>query len=461
VSPESLCGQKRCPQRVFDEAFLSDPRCSVVDMSTLPGSRQHAVLSGLDALDSSLDSIGAANLWSATAVEAMEALTRVLTARARLDAALLAVVREVDGRGVASELGMKGVRGLLQDKHLVDSRPARQLVELATAVDNTAIGAALAAGALSIDHARVISTALHRLPAMTSADERARVEADLIRYAGQLTPEDLTVCANRIKEQLTRAADSDDPDDAPDLDPTEAFRGVRYGVHRSGLATINITCDPHTRSVFDHILDPLARPEEIDGILDERTASQRRADAFTSLVHEHQLGANAPSKTSRAAVTVTIDYETLSGLRSRAGVLDDGTPIGAGTLRTLLCSADVLPTVLGGQSEVLDLGRTRRLHSHYQHRALALRDRGCVFGACRAAPSQCHDHHSVHWADGGPTTLDDAALLCARHHRQLHREGWEVGLAPNGYPRVIPPESIDPTRQPRQHPRFRNEVHRR
>ncbi|MGH8970366.1 MAG: HNH endonuclease, partial [Actinomycetes bacterium] len=64
-------------------------------------------------------------------------------------------------------------------------------------------------------------------------------------------------------------------------------------------------------------------------------------------------------------------------------------------------------------------------------------------------------HHGWHWADGGPTDVDNGALLCLYHHQQVHRQGWTVALAPNGFPQFIPPASIDPDRRPRQHHRYR------
>jgi len=34
----------------------------------------------------------------------------------------------------------------------------------------------------------------------------------------------------------------------------------------------------------------------------------------------------------------------------------------------------------------------------------------------------CDAHHIVHWVDGGPTTVVNAALLCGRHHEIVHRD---------------------------------------
>ena len=36
-------------------------------------------------------------------------------------------------------------------------------------------------------------------------------------------------------------------------------------------------------------------------------------------------------------------------------------------------------------------------------------------------PAQWADaHHLIHWADGGPSDLSNAALLCERHHTVVH-----------------------------------------
>ncbi|HYS91844.1 MAG TPA: HNH endonuclease signature motif containing protein [Candidatus Acidoferrales bacterium] len=37
-----------------------------------------------------------------------------------------------------------------------------------------------------------------------------------------------------------------------------------------------------------------------------------------------------------------------------------------------------------------------------------------------------------HWAQGGPTTLSNLAMLCRRHHRAVHEEGYQVERQPDG-----------------------------
>ncbi|WP_424983747.1 HNH endonuclease [Labedaea rhizosphaerae] len=43
-----------------------------------------------------------------------------------------------------------------------------------------------------------------------------------------------------------------------------------------------------------------------------------------------------------------------------------------------------------------------------------------------------------HWADGGPTTLDNLVLVCPYHHRLIHHTEWAVHMD-NGLPVFTPP----------------------
>jgi hypothetical protein len=156
-----------------------------------------------------------------------------------------------------------------------------------------------------------------------------------------------------------------------------------------------------------------------------------------------------------ALFTVTTTLAELRAELAGAGHLDTDATLSAAALRELACDALVVPAVLGGCAQVLDLGRSTRVWNRAQRRAIALRDRGCVAPGCDRPPHDCQVHHCWHWVDGGPTDMTNGALLCGFHHRMVHRQGWTVVLADNGYPQLVPPTSIDPERRPRQHHRFR------
>jgi hypothetical protein len=109
-------------------------------------------------------------------------------------------------------------------------------------------------------------------------------------------------------------------------------------------------------------------------------------------------------------------------------VLDNGDRVSAATARRLACEAGIIPVVLGGKSQVLDLGRSRRYHSKAQRVAIAMRDRHCTAQGCDAPPALCHVHHDIPWALGGRTSVKDGRLLCPRHHRAVHDPGRSVKL---------------------------------
>jgi hypothetical protein len=129
---------------------------------------------------------------------------------------------------------------------------------------------------------------------------------------------------------------------------------------------------------------------------------------------------------------VTLDLDTL---RSGLGLAETSTGevVTAAEARRLACTAGIVPVVLGGTSEVLDLGRTRRLFSPAQRKALSLRDRHCRADGCDIPAAWCEAHHAREpWSQGGRTDLADGLLLCPFHHHRAHHRGWRSDRMPNG-----------------------------
>ncbi|WP_240670711.1 HNH endonuclease signature motif containing protein [Actinoplanes solisilvae] len=141
-----------------------------------------------------------------------------------------------------------------------------------------------------------------------------------------------------------------------------------------------------------------------------------------------------------------------------SGTTDTGQRLSASTIRRLACEARLLPAVLGGEGQILDLGRSRRLATAALRRALHIRDGGCAFPSCDRPPRWTDIHHIVEWSLGGLTSLDNTVLLCRHHHRLLHHPtaGWRVRLGTDRRPEFIPPPTVDPHQVPR-----RNHYHQR
>ncbi|WP_182348608.1 HNH endonuclease signature motif containing protein [Tomitella gaofuii] len=116
-------------------------------------------------------------------------------------------------------------------------------------------------------------------------------------------------------------------------------------------------------------------------------------------------------------------------------------------LRRMACDSAVTPILIDGRGTPLDLGRTARLASRAQRRALAARDHGCAFPGCTRPIAWTDAHHIIHWADGGPTDLDNLVLLCTAHHRAVHNDGWDIAMSEHRRPVFRPPSGIDPFRR--------------
>ena len=131
-----------------------------------------------------------------------------------------------------------------------------------------------------------------------------------------------------------------------------------------------------------------------------------------------------------ATVVVTMSLESLMGGLQAAG-LCDGSRISAGEARRLACRAGVIPVVLGGKSQPLDIGRKGRFHTKPQRIALGLRDQGCTAVGCDRPPSLCHAHHDTPWSHGGHTSVKDGRLLCSRHHTLAHDPAYAATVRPD------------------------------
>jgi hypothetical protein len=437
-------------------------------MTTAGEAQRHVVLRRLADAREGVGTALAGTAWSASDDDLLAALDAAVALSRQVEAEILALTREADLRDLRCRFGQVDTRGLLRHRYGIGAFDARDLVALARVLDGShpATFSAMADGRISSRHAEVIAESLAELPPSTAPSEALEAERILIEHAPTLEPSELRICGRAIAEKLARTPDVDDPDEAArvaaEADESAARLFARRSLSsrrdpRTGLRRISMLVDDETHSALFATLDPLALPHPtLDGVSDARTLSQRRVDALAELV-DVALRADLLPMTGggmKPQLVVTIDWETLTGSRYRAAVLDDGGDLSPSALRRMLCDGDVLPAVLGGESEILDLGRRARRHSTAQRRALGLRDRGCVFPGCDRVPSRCHSHHLKPWSEHGGTSVDNGALLCHHHHRRVHTEGWRVRIGSGGFPELEPPAWLDPSRRPRLHPRF-------
>jgi len=185
----------------------------------------------------------------------------------------------------------------------------------------------------------------------------------------------------------------------------------------------------------DGAIQPTSRPAVDPEGESSRAAARRRADAL-GLLAERALAAGFAEGSSGA---VAERYQVLLHVEARGLVedgqagtceLEDGTRITAETARRLTCHASVVPVRRDPAGHVLDVGRRTRTVPPALRRALLVRDRHCRFPGCASRFTDAH--HVLHWADGGETRLANTLLLCRRHHRRVHEDGWRVVLDRDG-----------------------------
>jgi hypothetical protein len=172
----------------------------------------------------------------------------------------------------------------------------------------------------------------------------------------------------------------------------------------------------------------------------ELTPAERRADALETIVRhflDHQQ--THTGGRHRPHVNVALTYEEFC--EGIGGTYPDtgGVPSPA-QLGSLLCDCATHRLLVKGRSSILDYGRAKRLVPPDLYQALMARDCGCRFPGCTRPASQTDAHHVVFWRNGGPTALLNLVLLCGRHHRRLHRQGYEAKLLPDGTFEVTYPD---------------------
>ena len=179
-----------------------------------------------------------------------------------------------------------------------------------------------------------------------------------------------------------------------------------------------------------------------------RTIGQMRADALADLAR-HLIGCDSSPVAASTTLVIRTDLDTLTGSLALATIDGVDQPISAQTARALAASAGIIPAVMGGASEVLDLGREQRLFTRAQKIALAERDGGCAAPGCTRPPHLTEAHHASWWdRDHGASDLDNGVLLCWFHHHLLHEAEWTMTIV-DGRVWFIPPPHIDPAQRPR------------
>ena len=313
-------------------------------------------------------------------------------------------------------------------------RLARTLGELPATLDSARAGRASLSNVTMMAH----------LANDVGVEQVAPLESILVGAAETLEPADMRTLTQATRLRL-------DPDGVLDADHRAHERrwfdcDQSYGGEWFLRGQLDAEGGALVQTMLDAITD-IPRPG------DTRSGSQRRADALVDLAAAQlRCGGHPDVHGQRPHLTVTVSAETLrtGGAQGQPAELAGVGPIHPETARRIACDAvrtvvTVAPPAAGSVSTVmrtpgvtLSVGRATRTIPVHIRTALCVRDRGCRFPGCDRPPAWTDGHHIIHWANGGPTQLDNLVSLCRPHHRAVHEQGWRIHIA-DGIPVVEPP----------------------
>ncbi len=233
-------------------------------------------------------------------------------------------------------------------------------------------------------------------------------------------------------------------------------RGAGWRRDHEGMLQLWARFDPRTGAQIEATLESLQQQYWINDKQNRsgrRSPAQRDADVLAYAVAglaynkadektvERLSGgrdANSAARLPRAQVSVLIDLDALRQSTDATGFTDAGIELPSEVVRNLACDAQLIPIILGGPGGSPDVGRARRTVPLGLRRSLIARDLHCQWHGCNQPPSRCDAHHVIHWANGGPTNLDNLVLLCHRHHHQLHEHGYQMIRQPDSSWHAVP-----------------------
>ena len=353
---------------------------------------------------------------------------------AHLDAAtarLLDLIREFDERGGWD--GFASCAGWLTWRVGLDPGAARERVRVARALGTLPrLAAALARGELSYSKIRALTRVAtpeteERLLKVGRAGTAAHVERIVRGWRCVDRQAEKKETAERHAQRSLRVYQDEDgmvvlrgrltPEQGAVLQQAlAAARETLYARARANARTTNVP----------------AETSYVDGSPEMPTVEQQQADALALLAEaalHHDMDPGAAGE--RYQVVVHVDAAVLADADAPGqSLLEDGARVSAETSERLACDASRVVMRHDAEGRIVEIGARTRTIPPALRRALHHRDRGCRFPGCGVRFGQ--GHHIRHWAHGGPTTLSNLTMLCRRHHRAVHEEGYQVERRPDG-----------------------------
>ena len=311
------------------------------------------------------------------------------------------------------------------------SREAREVVSrgLVTEVAPE-MGAVLAAGDTTAAHVDALGRGLK----IAGAERDA-----FMAYLPELVEASTTMTASQFDQLVKETAKSVVTDDGLstfERQKRETFFKMR--TEADGCLSVSGKFDPISASILKSKIGRLVetmfhsgdKEVPVDVMPWIEPNDHRQAQALIALVNG--ASESVSDVPARAEIVVHVDLETLQHGLHAGGTCRTalGADLPVETARRLACEAEILPVVLDGRSVPIDVGRSKRLATVHQRRALQAMHPTCAIPDCEVIFDHCTVHHIDYWENGGSTDLNNMIPLCSRHHHAAHEGGWKLKLDP-------------------------------
>lgn len=378
-----------------------------------------------------------ASLMALSVAELRERLATNKKLRAALDAENLEIVTLLDAAShhpsspayVVAEYELMAHAGM-------SKRDAVTTVERAHVVAETpALRTALADGAVTSNHVDAVSRGLRLVG--ECRDKFLELVPELIESASTMSVGDFTALITRTAKGIVT------DDGLATFEHQRRSTFLKMWNDAEGMLQVRGAFDPLSAAVLQSRLATEVESRFHSGDKDQPVVvhpwiepnDHRRAIALVTLLDRNTLDRDtidSSTSTSRADVVVHVDLDTLvRGLQEHSThrtVYGADLPISA--IRRIACDAEIIPVVLNGDGVPLDVGRSKRLATAAQRRALEAAHDSCAMPECSVAFHHCQIHHIEYWESGGPTDFTNMVPLCSRHHHAVHEGGWRIALEP-------------------------------
>jgi hypothetical protein len=398
--------------------------------------QSHPVAAAAAGVRAELAAVATTALWSMDPDQTAQTLDDVEMAEAQLRALKSRLLVHAETVELPARAGTASMANWLAHRQRLTRREGHRQTRVSKSLDAHPLTAqALAQGQVNLEQAETILRGLDTLPEDLDTDLKVRAEEHLVGLAQDHDAKALKHLARTILEVVAPEIADEHLARQLEREERDAAAAARFSMWEDGHGKVHgkFTLDALTGAMLKKHLHALAAPKHraASGPLGERRPTpERLGQAFMELVQRYPADRLPNAGGLNATVVVLMHLDTLlGGLKSAE--LDTGETISPGLARRLACEAAIIPAVLGGNSEVLDLGRRRRFHSTAQRLKATIEQGGCIEEGCDAPPAMTQMHHPDEFSRGGETNRD-GWMLCPSAHRRVHDPRYTHQRLPNG-----------------------------